>query len=295
VLNACGFSLFTGGSRRHFSVFRQDLKQEEAKRGSKKEFREGGKERRMYHNYREMAIPNLFNHRDGPEQASFYVGQFEKPFLHGIAAEFLHPREWEYYATLKHERRISSYLAGRYAAKKAVSMYAKVFDFSAIRIDRGCFHQPVVIGMPNLQVSISHSGNAAAAIAFHEAAPMAIDIEQICGTRTEVLMSQLKPQEIGILRSIPYAFEPMLTLSWSVKEVLAKVLKTGLTVPFGMFELKQLEMHDGYFVSHYVNFVQYVTVSVFFDGYVCSVTYPKGFRPDVNALRDAVSQAVRLY
>lgn len=240
---------------------------------------------------REVRVKHLFNNRDGPEQAALYMVQMRECMHREHAAAFLHPGEWEFFGTLKFERRIHSYLAGRYAAKKAISLLTGERDLRSIRIERGCFNQPVVIGWANVQVSITHAGNAAGAIAFHEAVPMGIDIERVSVSAMEVLMNQTSPRELELMQSIPHSLEHMLTLSWSVKEALSKVLRTGLTLPTELLELNRLEVCDGYVISKFANFMQYEAVSTFMGSDVCSIVYPKRRPPDLGVLRHAVEQA----
>lgn len=207
---------------------------------------------------------------------------------------FLHQEEWEYYRSLQFERRIKSYLAGRYAAKKAISMYLHEEDLSRIGIERGVFNQPLVVHAQNAQVSITHSDRLAAAVAFSEKSPMGIDIEQICEGKREVLHNQIRPKELTLIQSLPYSADGLLTLVWTAKEALSKVLKTGLSTPFALFELKQINVKDDFFVSHYENFCQYETVSFMLDSFVCSITYPRGMLLNIEAIKKGLKIPVRI-
>ncbi|GAB6931217.1 hypothetical protein JCM10914A_52000 [Paenibacillus sp. JCM 10914] len=208
--------------------------------------------------------------------------------------ELLHHEEWKYYRSLQFERRIRSYLAGRYAAKKAISMYLKEDDLSQIRIERGVFNQPLVVHAQNVQVSITHSGHLAAAVAFSEKFPMGIDIEQICEGNRDVLHNQITAKELNLIQSLPYSEDQLLTLVWTAKEALSKVLKTGLSTPFGIFELQQINVKNDVFVSCYENFYQYETVSFMLDSFVCSITYPKGMGPNIEAIKKGLDIPIRI-
>ena len=79
----------------------------------------------------------------------------------------LHPEERAYFETLKFDRRKTSYLLGRMAAKHAVAELMGEADLRSIWIDTGVFRFPVVkyAGGQNIQVSISHCGTLGVALA----------------------------------------------------------------------------------------------------------------------------------
>jgi phosphopantetheinyl transferase len=234
----------------------------------------------------EVMVENLLIDKEAREyRASFYLFDFSNVDIHEKTIPLLHAKELEMYRSLKFERRIRSYLAGRYAAKRAVSLYLKENDLTQIFIDQGVFTQPVVVHSKHVQTSITHCENLAAAVAFPEKLPMGIDIEQIRPGKLEVLESQATRRETSFIRSLPYSNESMLTLLWSVKEALSKVLKTGLTTPFHIFELKRIEIKDGFFLSSYENFYQYETVSFLFQPFVCSIAYPKGVELNTDPMK----------
>ncbi|MFE9274853.1 4'-phosphopantetheinyl transferase family protein [Paenibacillus glucanolyticus] len=208
--------------------------------------------------------------------------------------EFLHVEEWQYYRSLHFERRIRSYLAGRYAAKKAIALYTNEDDLRRILIARGIFNQPLVVHSQNAQVSITHSGHLAAAVAFSEKFLMGIDIEQICESNREVLQDQATARELSLIQSLAYSADSMLTLVWTAKEALSKVLKTGLSTPFAIFELKQINLKDDVFVSYYENFYQYETTSFMLDSFVCSITYPKGMRLNMKAIKKGLNIPIQI-
>lgn len=232
-------------------------------------------------------VERLMETADKPHgnQASLYMASIPHEDLFELAIRHLHPEELKFVHSLRFERRVRSYLAGRYAAKKAISLYAGDSELNRIWIDQGIFSQPVVAGPCRVQVSITHCEEVAAAVAFTEKLPMGIDIEQIRSDRLDVLESQATLREMDMVRSLPYPKESLLALLWSAKEALSKALRTGLTAPFRIYELNRLESRDGFWVSAFENFFQYETVSVFFHSYVCSVTYPKGVKVNVDELK----------
>lgn len=189
----------------------------------------------------------------------------------------LHPQERDYFETLKFEKRIKRYLMGRYVAKQAVSALTGEKDLSNILIQSGIFTQPIVVSnQQNIQVSITHSDNFAAALAFPEVHPMGIDLEKINLNQNEVLESQMTEAEKERIRflSFSYSYETLLTLLWTAKEALSKALKTGLMTPFQVFEISKIEFRDDYIMSYYINFAQYKVISFIISNYVCSIVHP---------------------
>jgi phosphopantetheinyl transferase len=238
----------------------------------------------------ELSVEHLISlHQGETTTASMYLFPFRENAWLQQAETQLHPKEREIYYSYTHESRRRSYLAGRYAAKRAVALYSKESDLSRIWIARGVFGQPVVIYGHNIQVSITHCDDAAAAIAFSERIPLGIDMERVRRDSVPALEDQVTSREKQLLHALSHSDEISLSLLWTVKEALSKVLRTGLTLPFRILELKELEYRNGVYVSTFENFYQYETVSVLFLPYVCSVTYPKGTTVDIETLQKTLT------
>jgi 4'-phosphopantetheinyl transferase len=189
---------------------------------------------------------------------------------------FLHQDEQKYYETLKFERRIKSYLFGRFAAKNAIASMVGDYNKAKILIHAGVFSQPITTleDKKNIQVSISHCDDFGAAIAFPEAHPMGIDIEKINIEQNGTIERETTESEIRLIKALPLSYEKMLTLLWTVKESLSKVLKTGLITPFKIYEVDKIEIQHDYMLCFYKNFAQYKAISFTIGDYVCSITYP---------------------
>jgi 4'-phosphopantetheinyl transferase len=114
---------------------------------------------------------------------------------------------------------------------------------------------------------------------------MGIDIERISDDRKDALEAQITGKEKNLIRFLPYSYEVGLTLLWSAKEALSKILKTGLTAPFYIFAINKLEVKNSAIFSFYENFPQYCTVSFIFGCYVCSMTYPKKTELSIEPVR----------
>ncbi|PEM85122.1 hypothetical protein CN558_22235 [Bacillus wiedmannii] len=206
--------------------------------------------------------------------------------------KYLHPKELEYYLGLTYERRVKSYLIGRYAAKRAVSSFVWEEHLDQILIEQGIFHQPIIVypHKKNIQVSITHCDDLGAAIVFPEALPMGIDIERVSVKRKYVLESQMTKRERKLIKSLPYSEELMLTLIWTAKESLSKILKTGLTISLDILEVDKLEMKGNAVLGYFTNLPQYCVSSLIFDQYICSIAYPKSTLLSLDAVREVLEK-----
>lgn len=190
---------------------------------------------------------------------------------------FLHPKENDYLKQLQFENRIKSYLAGRYAAKNAISLLSGEEKLCTIAIEQGVFHQPIVRDLDNseIQVTISHCDNLGIALAYSDACPLGVDIEKIQDNKQSVLAKQMTDEEHKLMKSLPFSLAHSLTFFWSVKESLSKALKTGFTSPIDIFAIQEVEVEYPKITYYFKYFPQYCATSFLFATYVCSITYPK--------------------
>lgn len=197
--------------------------------------------------------------------------------LKGIHADFLHPQELSYFKELLYLKRQYSYLIGRYCAKQALVTYAPQHPLAASYIKAGVFDQPVLYSPyhPNIQVSISHTNSMGAALVFPEAHPMAIDIETVSLETLSVLQTQMTPTETVLASTIFKDASFGLTMLWTIKEALSKVLKCGLTLPFELLQVSKIAQQGENYLSYFTYFVQYEALSFFLGKTVCSLVYPK--------------------
>lgn len=201
---------------------------------------------------------------------------------------YLHLQERNYYNKLRFEKRIRTYLMGRFVAKHAVASLTGEENLTNISIQSGIFTQPVVTpNQGNIQVSITHCDPLGAALAFPEAHPMGIDLEKISFNKKEVLESQITKTEKERISDWPFSYGTGLTLLWTAKEALSKTLKTGLMTPFEIFEISEAEVYEDYTICYYKNFAQYKVLSFTIGSYMCSIVHPfkTGVRFDLNSLK----------
>ncbi|TWH49315.1 4'-phosphopantetheinyl transferase superfamily protein [Sporomusa sp. KB1] len=208
---------------------------------------------------------------------------------YGEIISHLHTQERNYYNTLKFEKRIRSYLIGRFVAKQAIAALTGEDKLTQIVIQSGVFTQPIVISnKQNIQVSITHCEDYGAALAFPEAHPMGIDLEKIDSSQNGVLAGQFTEFETTRIIPLVTPYETGLTLLWTAKEALSKVLKTGLMTPFEVFEISRIDLCNNFTMCYYKNFAQYKAISFTIGNYMCSIVYPikTELYVDIQSLRD---------
>lgn len=198
---------------------------------------------------------------------------------------FLHPKELAYFQTLSFERRQKSYLLGRFVAKQAITHYKSGLSPTEILIDYGVFQYPIVYypGKHKIHISYSHSEQCGIALAFPENHPMGIDLEVIDTEKNEVIATQLTQEEKSLITTL---HDPLpartYALFWTIKEALSKTLHTGLTSPFEIYAVKQLQLKNNYWVSEFKNFTQYQALSFSLGKFICSIVYPRRTQMTIN-------------
>ncbi len=213
--------------------------------------------------------------------------KFQDPKGSELIRNYLNDNEQKYFQTLRYERRINSYLLGRYVAKQAISALIEENNLKEIIIQNGVFNQPVVVcrSNRNIQVSITHCDDLGAAIAFPDIFLIGVDIEKADIKKRRTLETQLTKHEKELACKVSHSYDCFLVMIWTIKESLSKALKTGLTIPLSILEVKDVEVNNGYFNSSFSNFSQYRSISFIIEDYVCSLTYPKYVEIIIDVLR----------
>jgi len=212
------------------------------------------------------------------EKAVLCGCRFDEDINFDEVSAVLGPEEKEYFNSLKFSRRKTSFLLGRHSAKKALAAYYGEQELQRIVIKPGVFNHPVVL-YPNrdsIQVTITHCDFLGAAIAYPETFPMGIDIEKTDTGKVPVMEQQATEREKEKLSFLPLSYENGLTFLWTAKEALSKIMKTGLTAPFHLYELENMAVDAGGQISGYfTNFPQYKAIAFSFGVYIFTVAYPK--------------------
>jgi 4'-phosphopantetheinyl transferase len=190
----------------------------------------------------------------------------------------LHRNELEYFLPLPAESRRISFLLGRYAAKKALRVHLPDADFPAINILSGIFKNPVVCFPMDYpwQVSITHAGSMACALAFPTVHPMALDLEVIDADRTRVIATQCRESEWRDMEPCGLDRAAACTVLWTAKEAIAKALKTGMTCPFELLEVQSVvRLGERKYQGFYKTLGQYKFYSWIQNNFVLTITLPK--------------------
>ena len=194
------------------------------------------------------------------------------------ASKLLGESEIAYFSTLPFARRQGSYLLGRYAAKTALSAVLSEPELRAIEIERGVFEQPIVRYGRNggWEVTISHTGDRAVALAYPAGHPMGVDLEQVDPAQHETILSQLSEPEIGWVNLRPAERFQFATALWAAKESLSKVLRTGLMVNIRVYDLAEFNLIDPrLWEGSFENFAQYKARVWIGSNHVLSIALPK--------------------
>ena len=180
---------------------------------------------------------------------------------------------------------LADFLRSRHAGKSVLTAYLPSTGPTPFNIQSGVFGQPLVAypGTEPLGISLAHSHGAAAALAFSECHPMAVDLELITPDNHEKITSQLTHAETLLASSLGEETSVGYTRLWCIKEALAKVLKTGLLVPMDWYEIESTEIHNQLVISYFRHFLQYQAISFEWQGYVCAVVLPRASGCDFAA------------
>ncbi len=238
----------------------------------------------------------LLKRKDGHFKAGFCIVNKDLPDLIQETS-ILHPDEHAYYKTLQFDRRKTSYLLGRIAAKNAISeLLITKQAVQSISIQSGIFQFPVVkyVQHQNIQVSISHCNNFGAALAFPEEHPLGIDIEKIDEHKIDTMKSVICDEELTLMEN---HFLPVLIacpIIWTIKESLSKILRTGLTIDFNILEIESIEKVGSMYVSTFRYFSQYKAFSCQIGDHVCSITLPKNTSSDLNHFWNAIANSCNI-
>jgi 4'-phosphopantetheinyl transferase len=215
------------------------------------------------------------------------------PDLWALRHRFLHPGELARAEGFPAQARRTSFLLGRYAAKRAAHAAGADVPMPALEIVSGVFGQPILRGAGDAPaVSISHTGALAAAVACAPEHIVAVDVEVLAPRLTEVFESMLTPAELARARQIA-GVELGPNLLWSMKEALSKALRCGLTTRFEVLETEEFAVTGpGRYRCLFVNFAQYRCETLVIGDHVLSLAFPKNSQIDLSA--EAVARLERV-
>ena len=122
-------------------------------------------------------------------------------------------------------RRRRDFELGRHAAHCAVGALFAAHDVRRDRIASGVFDQPVLEGpaAARLDVTLSHSGGLAAAVAFPRGHPLGLDLERLDPDRAAPLAAYASAAEQSLVDDLGLDELQAVTRLWTAKEALSKV------------------------------------------------------------------------
>jgi len=190
---------------------------------------------------------------------------------------FWNSTEMEAWSRLKFFKRQRQYVAGRYAAKAAVSKWLGGAALNEFGIHAGVFQQPVVRSadweVP--LVSIGHTDDCGVALAVPAGFPIGIDIEDMNSDRLASVQSIFQ-QHFGRAVEATLPPESAEILEWTAHESLSKALLVGLTYPFEKVAAERIEsLGVGFWRWTWRDFSQYQTLVFILGAHIIAMTYPK--------------------
>lgn len=228
----------------------------------------------------------VLKNKEKKYEASICISKIDNPNEYGLLEECLNVKEREHYLGIKSSSRKNSFLHGRYVAKTAVSNLIGC-DLKEISIGIGIFNYPIVEINRNKKynVSLSHCRSIGAAIAFEEDIIIGIDIEEIkLGFESRVYNSLVENEKLLISKNKCLEIESSAVI-WTAKEALSKAIKTGLTVPLGILEVKEITYKENYYICTFRNFSQYKAISIATNRYACSIVIPKQLEIEIDIVQ----------
>lgn len=190
-----------------------------------------------------------------------------------LAGKLLSMSELERYKDFGSEKRRRQSLIGRIAAKNALMQLTKEWRPNEICIVNTQEGYPVIDNCSDYAVSISHSGNYAAAVAFKKDISCGIDLEYI------------NPEKIRALKRLSLLNEPVendeksMTIAWCMKESLGKALLCGLNDALEAFRIRHFQKNSNCtYQAEYTHHQQYVGVAKIINAdtennIVCAITH----------------------
>lgn len=187
--------------------------------------------------------------------------------------DYLSAAEKEQYSGFKYPRRRNSYLLGKLAAKMAVA--EEQDDLSEIQVDHGILCQPLVAGSDR-KITITHCDTLGAAVDYDPRLLLGVDMELVDEKAMDALRRITSKEEEALMKDLGPELAPthFLTLLWTAKEAMSKVLQTGFTVPTDLFEIKACTRGEQGVISQFKNFPQFKAISVLRREYVFTIVLP---------------------
>jgi len=181
-----------------------------------------------------------------------------------LLKKYLSLEELETWAALKAESRQLSFAMGRFCAKQAIAKLRPETIPEDIHIASGAFGQPLIqtLGLQDLAVSISHTINAAIAVAFLQELPIGIDIEHLDLDRIRVIEQVLDEDEKTLHQDLAIDRPQFLALCWTAKEALGKTIKIGFFGKSDRYRIREFQKWGEHHRIYFHHFYEFVGISI---------------------------------
>ena len=201
------------------------------------------------------------------------------------ACTVLHPAEIQRASALTATLRRQSYLLGRLAAKTALADIHPANSPETYTITAGHLGQPLIDlpGANQTRISIAHTSQYGAALAYPAHTPMGLDIEELRekvgpNKHGEIAYEQYNQNEKQQIAQSSLNPDQGALLLWCMKESLAKTLGCGLAVDFAIYALDQLRELDGIWQGSFQHFHALHAQAFFTDALCVAITTPVDVR-----------------
>ena len=164
------------------------------------------------------------------------------------AQAVLTPLEQEQYGGYRFPKRQNEWLGGRLACKTAVAQLLGLTGLTLVEVANDDHGRPFVAGhgVDGVEVSISHSGDVAMALASFS--PCGLDIQEITPVLAKVEEKFVHPEERAILPVFAISELEQFGLVWAVKESLRKQLCLWPLLGFLEARIEAISKVDGGFM-----------------------------------------------
>jgi phosphopantetheinyl transferase len=193
---------------------------------------------------------------------------------------YLSESELKQLAYFKSAIRDRTFRLGRRAVKRALAHLFSGVDASNWDVSPNVHGAPVVACLTNVQppihVSISHTDRAAVGLVTSRLWPAAIDLEEVVPRNEALLLDYVTLSEKRFIESQLEVLPVVaLTMLWSVKESLAKLLESGLSAQINVYETTDWTFDsEGRLSVKFINFSHVQACSASAKGHVLSISYP---------------------
>ncbi|OKP96666.1 4'-phosphopantetheinyl transferase superfamily protein [Paenibacillus sp. P46E] len=196
--------------------------------------------------------------------------------------DYLSNAEKDQYNSFQYQRRRNSYLLSKLACKMAVARAED--DLTDIVIDHGVMGQPFIRGSDR-KITITHCDTMGSAIDYDPRLLLGVDMELIDEKAMDAIARITSKEEQFLQHELGIQAPAFLTVLWTVKEAMSKVIQTGFTVPTELFEVKGCVWKEQNIITHFKNFTSYKAITVLRSTYVFTIVLPSKAMTEMGETR----------